>query len=94
MCPVRRWVRSYKIHGWKGIERKQKKYTTKFKLNVIQYTKEHNLSAQEALYKFNLGSHSTVTNWIQQYDEGGISSLSKKKRGRTPSMKVIQKSKK
>ena len=83
---VRRWVRIYSVHGWKGLEGGGKSYTTKFKLDVINYMKDNNLSVLETASKFNIGAHSTVTKWVEQYEAGGVLFLNGKKGGRKSNM--------
>ncbi|WP_316486232.1 helix-turn-helix domain-containing protein, partial [Enterococcus faecium] len=39
------------------------------------------LSIQETAKKFNIGSNRTLSKWIEQYEEGGASSLESQKRG-------------
>ncbi|SMM29797.1 ISEnfa3, transposase [Enterococcus faecium] len=43
-------------------------------------------SIQETAKKFNIGSNRTLSKWIEQYEEGGASSLESQKRGRKISM--------
>ncbi|PQW02775.1 hypothetical protein CWC54_05490 [Enterococcus faecium] len=53
---VRHWVRIYNYHGWEGLVGGGKSYTTKFKLDVIEYMETNGLSIQETAKKFNIGS--------------------------------------
>ncbi|BDP86790.1 hypothetical protein EfmAA818_03860 [Enterococcus faecium] len=55
---VRHWVRIYNYHGWEGLVGGGKSYTTKFKLDVIEYMETNGLSIQETAKKFNIGSSS------------------------------------
>ncbi|BDP95640.1 hypothetical protein EfmGK941_26450 [Enterococcus faecium] len=68
---VRHWVRIYNYHGWEGLVGGGKSYTTKFKLDVIEYMETNGLSIQETAKKFNIGSNRTLSKWIEQYEEGG-----------------------
>lgn len=63
-----------------------KSYTTKFKIDVIEYMETNGLSIQETAKKFNIGLNRTLSKWIEQYEEGGASSLESQKRGRKISM--------
>ncbi|BDP94053.1 hypothetical protein EfmGK941_10580 [Enterococcus faecium] len=54
---VRHWVRIYNYHGWEGLVGGGKSYTTKFKLDVIEYMETNGLSIQETAKKFNIGSN-------------------------------------
>ncbi len=42
--------------------------------------------SKKLLKKFNIGSNRTLSKWIEQYEEGGASSLESQKRGRKISM--------
>ncbi len=42
--------------------------------------------SKKLLKKFNIGSNRTLSKWIEQYEEGGASSLERQKRGRKISM--------
>ena len=57
---VRHWVRIYNYHGWEGLVGGGKSYTTKFKLDVIEYMETNGLSIQETAKKFNIGSNRTL----------------------------------
>lgn len=83
---VRHWTRVYNYHGWDGLIGGGKSYTTKFKLDVIEYRETNGLSIQETAKKFNIGSNRTVKKWIEKYEEDGIFSLESQKRGRKSSM--------
>ncbi|XTS86821.1 IS3 family transposase [Enterococcus faecium] len=62
---VRHWVRIYNYHGWEGLVGGGKSYTTKFKLDVIEYMETNGLSIQETAKKFNIGSNRTLSKWIR-----------------------------
>lgn len=63
-----------------------KSYTTKFKIDVIEYMETNGLFIQETAKKFNIGLNRTLSKWIEQYEEGGAFSLESQKRGRKISM--------
>ncbi|BDP61229.1 transposase [Enterococcus faecium] len=66
---VRHWVRIYNYHGWEGLVGGGKSYTTKFKLDVIEYMETNGLSIQETAKKFNIGSNRTLRSTIEQYED-------------------------
>ncbi|BDP81257.1 hypothetical protein EfmAA290_19330 [Enterococcus faecium] len=75
---VRHWVRIYNYHGWEGLVGGGKSYTTKFKLDVIEYMETNGLSIQETAKKFNIGSNRTLSKWITA-DRGTARKLPDKK---------------
>ncbi|BDP70757.1 transposase [Enterococcus faecium] len=83
---VRHWVRIYNYHGWEGLVGGGKSYTTKFKLDVIEYIKTKNQERNTWKEKSDSKCFLTLSKWIEQYEEGGASSLESQKRGRKISM--------
>ncbi|BDP90946.1 transposase [Enterococcus faecium] len=83
---VRHWVRIYTIVCALVLSVHLLMRQTKFKLDVIEYMETNGLSIQETAKKFNIGSNRTLSKWIEQYEEGGASSLESQKRGRKISM--------
>ena len=84
---VRKWVRKYKEHGIKGLEKNTNtSYSGDFKQNVIEYMHTNHLSLQEAAFHFNLANHSIVGKWERIYYEEGPQALYKKRRGQCKNM--------
>lgn len=79
---IQRWVTRYQKHGSAAFTRAYTKYSTKFKLDVIQYILETGASVEEATIQFNIPSFSTVWNWWNLFEAKGADALQVKKRER------------
>ncbi|MGJ7913843.1 helix-turn-helix domain-containing protein, partial [Neobacillus sp. LXY-1] len=72
-----------------GIEAFQKNYTNyslEYKIGVLNYMNETGTSSYDAAAIFNISSPGLIRNWRSKFEQGGISALEQKKKGR-PSMK-------
>ena len=71
---------------------KNKKYSPEFKLSVILDMREHHLSYQETVRRYELGkidsggARQMLQRWERKYLEEGIEGLGKDKRGRPPKL--------
>ena len=74
---LRGWVEKYKAGGFENLSKKLKnnKYTSEFKLSVIQYRQINNTSLRETAEHFNLVNGSMVYRWEKAYRERGLSGL-------------------
>ena len=74
---VKAWVDKYKSGGFDNLSKKLKnsKYTSEFKLSVIQYRQINNTSLRETADHFNLVNGSMVYRWEKAYQERGLSGL-------------------
>ena len=77
---IYKWVLMYDEFGLDGIKRRSenRKYSTKFKLSVIEYKKVHNASLTDTAKKFKINHPSTIGRWEKQYRDGGEILLSRK----------------
>lgn len=80
---IREWVAKYQVHGLKSIRTNIRTYTANFKLHVLMYKKQHALSLVETSAHFNIGNSSTISRWEKLYNQGGISALKVKRKGRS-----------
>ncbi len=81
---IRKWVRVYEENGIEGLKVRQnahKKYDGNFKLNVVKYKQENNLSAKETAAYFNIATGVSVNQWEKKYREGGAQALFEETRG-------------
>ena len=71
------WLNKYKVGGFDNLDKKLKndKYTSEFKISVIQYRQINNTSLRETAEHFNLSNESTVYRWEKNYQERGLSGL-------------------
>jgi transposase len=81
---VRKWTLAYQAHGHSGLNPSHQRHSPQFKLKVLQYMAQHQISARPAAAHFGIGSMSTVLRWQHLYNEGGITELANRPRGRPP----------
>ena len=83
---VRKWVLTHKLHGISGLQKRgYQQYTPQFKLLVLEHMRAYGASPRSTSAHFNIASPSTILVWQRLYNEGGITALEPKPRGR-PSM--------
>ncbi len=87
---VRKWVHAFKAHGLRSLHRSYVQYTSTFKLSVLQYMEQHQLSINQAAAHFNIPAPSTIGQWQRLYNEGGITALEPKPKGRPPMSKPFK----
>ncbi|MDU5228781.1 MAG: helix-turn-helix domain-containing protein [Anaerococcus sp.] len=71
------WINKYNSGGFDNLTRKQnnKKFTSEFKLSVIQYRQINNISYRETAEHFNITNGSIICNWEKAYRQRGLSGL-------------------
>lgn len=93
---IRMWVKHYENEGISGLCIKNKSYSGEFRVSVVEYMREHNLSLVETAIHFSLPDHTRVRAWNKLYDEKGPQYLLVEHRGRikmkSKKEKKIQKS--
>ena len=74
---LREWIFKYNHGGFDNLTKKQKpdKFTSEFKLSVIQYRQINNTTLRETAEYFNLVNGSMVSRWEKSYRERGLSGL-------------------
>ena len=82
---IQKWVHAYKAHGQKSLTKTYTHYPDTFKVSVLQSMQQDQLSINQAAARFNVPAPSTISLWQRLYNEGGITALEPKPRGR-PSM--------
>lgn len=78
---IRQWVAQYKQNGC--ITKPTQKFSAEFKLKVLNYQQEHDLSDLQTSLAFGITHLATISAWRKKYVTGGYEALSQK-RGRTP----------
>jgi len=83
---VEKWVNLYQNHGKEGLlsrnrRSQQQNFTGKFKLNVLEYMEENNLSYTQTAAIFCIDVV-TVSRWARRYREEGAEALFKDNYGR------------
>ena len=84
---VRKWVHAFKTHGQKSLTQAYTHYPSIFKLSVLQAMEQDQLSVNQAATRFNIPAPSTIGHWQRLYNEGGITALEPKPKGRPPMSK-------
>lgn len=71
------WINNYQQYGNRGLEKSFSKtrYSGQFKLEVLNWRKEHSASYQITANHFNIKQHSTIANWQRKLNEGGVDAL-------------------
>ena len=71
------WINKYNSGGFDNLSKKlnNNKYTSEFKLYVIQYRQFNNTSLRETAEHFNLSNGSMVHRWEKAYQQRGLSGL-------------------
>ena len=74
---LREWIFKYNHGGFDNLTKKQKpdKFTSEFKLSVIQYRQINNTSYRETAEHFDISNGSVIYNWEKAYRERGLSGL-------------------
>lgn len=88
------WIEQYKKHGKTGLKTKRtkNKYSGQFKLEVLNWRKQHNESYQRTAAHFNVSNTGIIANWQRAFSQGGIDALNVKL-GRPPMQKKKAKKK-
>lgn len=71
------WITKYKAGGFKNLAKKKSKskYTSEFKLSVIQYRQINNISFRETAEHFGIDNGSMIYHWQKAYQKRGLSGL-------------------
>jgi len=80
------WVKLFEAQGEKGFKKGYTSYSSRFKLDVLNFMNETGASLRETASTFNISSPSIVYQWEQLLKSKGLDALKSKKKGR-PSMK-------
>lgn len=92
---LRKWINFYEHYGEEGLlPRKNQKYTSDFKLKVLQKIERKSLSLREACVEFNIPSDSIIFQWQKNYKDRAIAGLECKPKGRPKSMTIKRAKKK
>lgn len=84
------WIRQYQHHGEDSFRKGYAAYSAEYKLEILNYIKEHGTSIREAAGIFNIPTHSLILGWKKQVETKGVDALIPKKKGRS-SMKKEEK---
>ena len=87
---VRKWVHAYRIHGHKSLANTYTHHSVAFKLLVLKTMAQKQLSISQAAARFNIAAPSSIAVWQRLYNEGGITALEPKPKGRPPMSKPLK----
>ena len=90
---VKMLVAQFKTNGIEGLSHKNGTYSGDFKIHVLQYQQENNLSDKETAVYFKIPNMGTICTWRKKYKKGGYELLSRDGRG-NPKYMAAKKSKK
>ena len=80
---IRQWIAQYELNG--KLTEPTGSFSGEFKLKVLNYQQEHNLSSYQTALVFGITKASTVNAWRKRYITGGTEALFSKQ-GRHPKM--------
>ncbi|MBZ2385956.1 helix-turn-helix domain-containing protein [Anaerococcus murdochii] len=74
---LQNWIIKYQSGGFDNLSKKQNqdKFTSEFKLSVIQYRQINNISFRQTAEHFNIKNGSIICNWERAYRQRGLSGL-------------------
>ena len=74
---VEKWVGQYKTYGHQGLAKSlgNTQYTSEFKLTVLKYREENQLSYRETAEYFGIKHYPTIATWNHKLQEGGPAAL-------------------
>ncbi len=74
---IENWIDKYNSGGFDNLSKKQNqdKFTSEFKLSVIQYRQINNISFRQTAEHFNIKNGSIICNWERAYKQRGLSGL-------------------
>ena len=86
---IRQWVAQYKLNG--KFTEPTRHFSGDFKLKVLNYQQEHNLSDQSTALIFGITDKSTICAWRKKYITGGTEALFQKqgRRSKMPKKSLI-----
>jgi transposase-like protein len=87
---VRKWVHAFKLHGQKSLTKTYTHHPSTFKLSVLKAMEHDQLSINQTAARFNIAAPSTIAVWQRLYNEGGITALEPKPKGRPPMSKPVK----
>lgn len=85
---VRHWIAQFNYSGSNGLSvlHTKRRYSSEFKLNVVQAVLSGNFTLLEASLHFGISNESVIFQWLKAFEKSGITGLLPKPKGR-PSMK-------
>jgi transposase len=79
---VERWVNVYKLHGIAGLRKKFSQYNAEYRMSVLQYMWDNQLSVSRTAAHFDIRNSVLVSVWEREYRAGNAETLVPRQRGR------------
>ena len=86
---IRQWIAQYELNG--KLTEPSRSFSGEFKLKVLNYQQEHNLSSYQTALIFGITKASTISAWRKKYITGGSEALFSKqgRRSKMPKKSLI-----
>ena len=86
---IRQWIAQYKLNG--KFTKPTRHFSGEFKLKVLNYQQEHNLSNSQVALLFGITNKGTISAWRKKYITGGTKALFQKqgRRSKMPKKSLI-----
>lgn len=90
---VQKWIKAYQEFGDDGLKRsrKNKSYSFKFKLHVVELYLRNEVSYQELALSQGMNNPVLITRWVNDFRIAGPDALQPKQKGRPTTLKVSHK---
>jgi transposase len=79
---LRAWVAGFQSHGAEALRKKHSRYDAAFRLQVLQYVWDNEVSYSQAAAHFDIRSPTSIGAWEREYRAGGLDRLVPRPRGR------------
>lgn len=79
---LRKWVAGYQANGADGVRTKRRElYSLEFKLQVLQRSRDENLSNRKAASLFDIRNFNIIGAWKRAYEANGMAGLDPRRSG-------------
>lgn len=79
---IQRWVDSYRSNGNSSFNKSYTCYSSSFKVSVLKHMTRHKRSLRQTSTHFKIPAISSILQWQKLYNQGGITALEPRPRGR------------
>lgn len=79
---IRHWIDRYRLHGHQSFNKSYTCYSSSFKASVLSHMTRHKWSFRQTSAHFKIPASSSILHWQKLYNQGGISALEPRPRGR------------
>jgi transposase len=79
---IRYWTQVYRFHGQNAFIKRNSPYSYQEKYRILKRMRENSWSITYTSIVYNMSSSGTISTWLAQYEQFGLSGLQPKKRGK------------